>query len=135
MADLKAKAVLKLADAEQRQAPRLRALIGARIVFNNGQATLDCLIRDVSETGAKLTVSALIPLPDRFEVIIPQKGVTRPVRVAWRRATEIGVRFEDDPGSEQASAPESEAALKRHIRALEAKVAWLQSRLALLTEG
>ena len=127
--------MLKLADAEQRQAPRLRALIGARIVFNNGQATLDCLIRYVSETGAKLTVSALIPLPDRFEVIIPQKDVTRRVRVAWRRATEIGVRFEEDQGPEQASPSQSEAALKQRIRALEAQVAWLQSRLALLTEG
>ena len=126
--------MLKLADAEQRQAPRLRALIGARIMFNNGQATLDCLIRDVSETGAKLTVSALIPLPDRFDLIIPQKGVTRRVRVAWRRATEIGVRFEDQ-GSEQTGAPQSEAALKRRIRALEAQVTWLQSGLALLTEG
>ena len=135
MADLKAQAVPKLADAEQRQAPRLRALIGARIVFNNGQATLDCLIRDVSETGAKLTVSALIPLPDRFDLIIPQKGITRRVRVAWRRATEIGVRFEDEQTPEQASAPQSEAALKRRIRALEAEVARLQSRIALLTEG
>jgi PilZ domain len=127
--------MLTLADAEQRQAPRLRALIGARIVFNNGQATLDCLIRDVSETGAKLILSAPVPLPDRFELIIPQKGITRRVRVAWRRATEIGVRFEEDQGSEQAGAPQSEAALKRRIRALEAQVAWLQSRLALLTEG
>jgi PilZ domain len=126
--------MLKLADAEQRQAPRLRSLIGARIVFNDGRSTADCLIRDLSQTGAKLTVSALIPLPDRFELIIPQKGITRRVRVAWRRAGEIGVRFEDQ-GSEQASAPESEAALKRRIRALEAQVAWLQSRLALLTEG
>ena len=45
-----------------RQAPRLRALIGARIVFNNGQATVDCLIRDVSEIGAKLIISAPVPL-------------------------------------------------------------------------
>src|SRR5829696_10231895 len=125
--------MLRLADAEQRRAPRLRALIGARIVFNNGQATVDCLIRDVSETGAKLIISAPVPLPDRFELIIPQKGITRRVRVAWRRATEIGVRFEDR-GSEQASAPHSEAALKRRIRALEAQVAWLQGHLALLTE-
>src|SRR3954447_10484428 len=103
--------MLRLADAEQRQAPRLRSLLGARIEINNGQATVDCLIRDVSETGAKLIISAPVPLPDRFDLIIPQKGVTRRVRVAWRRATEIGVRFADEQAPEQASAPQSEAAL------------------------
>ena len=127
--------MLKHANAEQRQAPRLRSLIGARIVFNNGRATVECLIRDVSETGAKLIVPELIPVPDRFELTIPQKGITRRVRVAWRRATEIGVRFEDEQAPEQASAPQGEAALKRRIRALEAEVARLQSRIALLTEG
>ena len=126
--------MLRLADAEQRRAPRLRSLLGARIEINDGRSTVDCLIRDVSETGAKLIISAPVPLPDGFELIIPQRGITRRVRVAWRRATEIGVRFEDR-GSEQAGAPQSEAALKQRIRALEAQVAWLQSRIALLTEG
>ena len=135
MADLKAQAMLTLANAEQRRAPRIRSLIGARIVFNNGLATVDCLIRDVSETGAKLIVSSPVPLPDRFELTVPQKGTTRRVRVVWRRATEIGVRFEDEQAPEQASAPQSEAALKRRIRALEAEVARLQSRIQLLTEG
>ena len=68
-------------------------------------------------------------------MIIPQKGITRRVRVAWRRATEIGVRFADEQAPEQASAPQSEAALKQRIRALEAEVARLQSRIQLLTEG
>jgi PilZ domain len=126
--------MLTLANAEQRQASRLRSLVGARIVLNNGQATVDCLIRDVSETGAKLILSSPVPLPDRFDLIVPQKGITRRVRVAWRRATEIGVRFEENQGSEQASAPQSEAALKRRVRELEAQVSQLQSRIQLLTE-
>ena len=72
-------------DVNQRIAPRLKSLIAARIVFNNGQSTLDCVIRNLSDTGAKLTVSAAVTLPDCFDLIISQKSVTRRGRIVWRR--------------------------------------------------
>ena len=120
-------------DPNQRVAPRVRTLIAAKIVFNNGQITLDCLIRNLSETGAKLTISDAVTVPDCFDLTIPQKNVTRRVRTAWRRGEEIGVRFEDAPRSESGSPDAS--ALKRRIRELEAEVARLQSRVLQLTEG
>jgi hypothetical protein len=86
----------------------------------------------LSDTGAKLTVSA-VALPDYFDLLIPQKSVTRRVRIAWRRGEEIGVRFKDAPRSESGS-PEA-SALKRRIRELEARVARLQSRILQITEG
>ena len=46
--------------SDQRIAPRLKALLAARISFNNGQSALDCLIRNLSDTGAKLIVSAAV---------------------------------------------------------------------------
>ena len=120
-------------DPDQRIAPRLKALFAARIAFNNGQSTLDCLIRNLSDTGAKLVVSAAVAVPDRFDLFIPQKGVTRRVQIAWRTGEEIGVRFADAPRSEQSG---SEAgALKQRVRELEAEVARLQSRILQLTEG
>src|SRR4029450_1334666 len=82
-------------DPNQRAAPRMRTLIAAKISFNNGQSALDCLIRNLSDTGAKLIVSAAVTLPECFDLLIPQKSVTRRVRIAWRRDEEIGVRFED----------------------------------------
>jgi len=80
-------------DSDQRIAPRLKALLAAKISFNNGQSTLDCLIRNLSDTGAKLIVSAAVTLPECFDLIIPQKSETRRARIAWRRGEEIGVRF------------------------------------------
>jgi len=71
--------------SDQRAAPRMRTLIAAKISFNNGQSTLDCIIRNLSDTGAKLIVSAAIALPDGFDLLIPQKSVTRRVRTVWRR--------------------------------------------------
>ena len=120
-------------DPNQRIAPRVRTLIAARIAFNNGQSTLDCLIRNLSDTGAKLTFSAAVTLPDCFDLMIPQKGVTRRVRVAWRRDQEIGVRFEETAATEHAGS--DVVALKRRIRELEAEVTRLQSRILQLTEG
>ena len=120
-------------DPNQRVAPRIRTLIAAKISFNNGQSTLDCLIRNLSDTGAKLIVSAAIPLPDSFDLLIPQKSVTRRVRIVWRRREEIGVRFEDASPSDRCDPDAS--TLKRRIRELEAEVARLQSRVLQLTDG
>src|SRR5215213_4399665 len=120
-------------DSDPRAAPRLKALIAAKISFNNGQSTLDCLIRNLSDTGAKLIVSAAVTLPECFDLIIPQKSVTRRARIAWRRGEEIGVRFEDASPSDRCDP--SASALKRRIRELEVEVARLQSRVLQLTEG
>ena len=119
--------------SDPRVAPRLKTLLAARINFNNGQSALHCLIRNLSDTGAKLIVSAAVTLPECFDLIIPQKSVTRRARIAWRRGEEIGVRFEDASPSDRCDPDAS--ALKRRIRELEAEVARLQSRVLQLTDG
>ena len=53
-----AQSTLRKADANRRDKPRLRSLIAATILYNNGQSTLECVIRNISEDGAKLTVPA-----------------------------------------------------------------------------
>ena len=121
------------APAEQRRRPRLKSLIAARIVYNNGQSTFDCLIRDLSESGAKLAISALAPVPDTFDLIIPRDNRTYRAWTMWRRANELGVRFEER-SPECASPPQSEAALRARVRELEAEVTRLQARIAQLTE-
>jgi hypothetical protein len=107
--------------------------MAARIAFNNGQSTLDCLIRNLSDSGAKLVVSTAVSLPECFDLFISNKSVTRRVRIAWRRGEEIGVCFEDAPRSESSST--DERALKWRIRELEVEVARLHSRVLQLTEG
>ena len=119
--------------SDQRAAPRMRTLIAAKIGFNNGQSALDCLIRNLSDTGAKLIVSAAVTLPECFDLIVPRKSLTRRVRIAWRRGEEIGVRFEDASPSDRCDPDAS--SLTRRIRELEAEVARLQSRVLQLTEG
>src|SRR4051812_47239076 len=50
--------------SDLRSSRRVRSLIQGRVVFNNRNSTFDCTLRDSSETGARLTFSAHVPIPD-----------------------------------------------------------------------
>ncbi len=79
---------------EHRIAARRRALKGAQIIFNDGASVIDCIVRDVSETGAKLKIPSPLGVPDTFTLSVQADNTRRKCRVAWRRATEMGVAFE-----------------------------------------
>ncbi len=79
---------------ERRAAARLRSLLRGRIVFNNGNSTLDCTIREISPDGARLELADVVTVPDRFDLLIPQKGDTSRAVIVWRRENCIGVTFE-----------------------------------------
>lgn len=73
------------------RAVRSRSLLGARIIFNNGSSTVDCMVRNISGSGAKVTLDSVIDLPDEFQLNIPQRGKTYWARVAWRNHSELGL--------------------------------------------
>lgn len=110
---------------EKRPATRIRTIMNGRIMFNNRSATLDCLVRNLSETGAKLEVSGAVTVPERFELDIPRKGVRRRARMVWRREGEMGVAFEDAA----AEAPADESMADR-VKRLEEENARLRARVA-----
>lgn len=82
---------------DKRASPRHRTLKGAHIVFNNGASTIDCIVRDLSETGARLKVTTVLGIPDLFDLLIEGEGIPRPCRVARRSNSEIGVSFTATP--------------------------------------
>jgi len=53
---------------------------------------LACLVRDMSEKGARIVFSDTVTLPDVVERYIPQREQTLRARVTWRRNDEIGLR-------------------------------------------
>jgi len=116
-------------DANRRDKPRLRSFMAATVLYNNGQSTLDCVIRNISEDGAKLALPAEVALPDRFDLAVPQRNKTYRATMAWRRGGEVGVSLED------ASVATLDAVLRQRIRMLEAEIAQLKSRIVQLTEG
>jgi PilZ domain len=83
--------------SDLRSSRRSRSLLQGKVVFNNRSSTLDCTLRDSSETGARLTFSAHVPIPDEFDLEIPLRGRMHRVRVMWRRADSCRVQFCDAP--------------------------------------
>jgi len=83
---------------DKRRAPRIRSLLQARVVYNNGLASLDCVIRNQSPGGMRLSISQAVLLPDEFDLHIPKKNEVHRVRLTWRRAEEIGVAIVREAG-------------------------------------
>ena len=79
--------------AEKRDALRQRTLKHGRVVVK-GMSTMDCLIRNMSLTGARIAVPNPLALPDHFTLLIGTEGLKRDCEVMSRSETSAGLRFE-----------------------------------------
>jgi zona occludens toxin (predicted ATPase) len=79
---------------ESRNEQRHRTLKPGLIVFNNGFSTIECMVRNLSESGAQLKVESLIGIPDEFQLKLKDAGIAR-AQIAWKRGKTIGVKFID----------------------------------------
>src|SRR4051794_34700004 len=115
---------------ENRVAPRLRSLLKGRITYNNRLSTVECVVRDISATGARLALSHQNVLPDKFELYVPLKEKTYSVEVRWRADEDVGVMFLT--GEESVFPPTEKPSLAARVEHLEAEVAALHGILAKL---
>jgi hypothetical protein len=53
---------------------------------------MDCVIRNLSDSGAKLEVPTVKALPQSFDLMVPGHRPQH-CRVAWRSLREVGVAF------------------------------------------
>ncbi|MBM3520463.1 MAG: PilZ domain-containing protein [Alphaproteobacteria bacterium] len=83
--------------SEARNTRRQRVLKGAKIVFNHSSSVIDCAVRDLSATGAKLVCSDQMAVPAEFSLVTPMDNEMRKARVIWRRDGLIGVEFVGEP--------------------------------------
>ena len=77
---------------ETRTAPRHRVLKAGLIEF--GGVTIDCTVRNVSETGAALEVVSPFYIPDRFTLIVRSDQLKRACHIVWRKEKRMGVTFD-----------------------------------------
>ena len=116
--------------SELRRETRLRTFLKGRIIFNNGNSSMDCLIRDLSASGARLMLSQTATLPAAFDLIIPAKGLTHKATLRWRKDDSIGVTFAEEAARPAPSlADATPAALIARIHELEAENASLRRQL------
>jgi hypothetical protein len=79
---------------ERRTAARKKSFLQGRIFFNNRRTSVDCLIRDFCEHGARLKFSSMTATPDVVELHIPNRDESYRAKVQWRNADEMGVVFD-----------------------------------------
>jgi hypothetical protein len=75
---------------DRRSSPRTKTLKGAQIFWPAGSA-VKCIVRNLSETGAKIEVHS--PVPAIFDLDFDSDRSRRSCRVVWRKEPMIGVRF------------------------------------------
>jgi hypothetical protein len=108
----------------KRQAPRQKSFFRGFAYFGSNPSAVDCLVRDISDTGARLKFSAPPPATDVLDLHIPIKGQTHRARVQWRQADEIGIVFETAAAASAAKSDGGE--LSGRLDRLEGEIAALK---------
>lgn len=80
-------------DDNKRRARRFRVLKQGKIILPNGMTVIDCTVRDLSETGARLLCGDHGAIPNTFRLVFPYDRTMRETEVIWRRPDQLGVRF------------------------------------------
>ena len=69
----------------------------AVISFDDGQKrTIMCVIRDISDGGAGLTVATTDGIPDQFVLTVKGEEEGRACTVRWRQPNRLGISFDDN---------------------------------------
>jgi hypothetical protein len=117
---------------ERRQAGRRKSFLRGLVYFDNKNGALSCLVRDLSDEGARIIFSENVTVPETFDLHILQKNQTLRARVTWRRGDEIGLGFGAvaaaaavAAGSENLDA----TAIAKRVTELEAEIAALRKIL------
>jgi hypothetical protein len=113
---------------ERRSGSRQKSFLQGRIFFNNRRTSVDCLIRDFSEQGARLKFSSATATPDVVELYIPNKDESYRAKVQWRNADEIGVGFDVVAGAPPLAPGTPAADWSARIHKLEHDLASLQRK-------
>ena len=78
--------------AERRKHPRSRVLKSAKLVLG-GSSVIDCIVRNLTNVGARVLVQNTITLPDHLHLTFDGGRSNRACKVAWRRLNETGLEF------------------------------------------
>ena len=77
---------------DRRSSRRMRTLKQGRIVLSDW-TVIDCLIRDMSDEGARLALGGLSELPQAFRLLVISSNMLFPAELEWQRSLLAGIRF------------------------------------------
>src|SRR3984893_6404122 len=105
---------------EKRHASRHKSFLRGYMYIGKSPFPVECLVRDISDTGARLKYSGRILASDIINLHIPNKGQILQARVKWREADEIGISFESN--STTIGAVSADGDLADRVARLEAEI-------------
>ena len=78
---------------EKRAAPRHRVLKHGMLAFGGGGG-IDCMVRNISASGARIDILNPVGLPQAFTLVIETDHFLRRCHAVWSSAQQIGVAFD-----------------------------------------
>ena len=80
---------------ERRASQRRRILKGGKVQIPYLGVRVDCVVRNVSDTGACLVVDSPVGIPDAFDLFMHNSANPMNCRVVWRSGGKVGVEFQN----------------------------------------
>jgi hypothetical protein len=115
---------------DRRQSARDKVIYGGVAKTDDSSASRDCVVRNISETGASLEFSNDFRLPkEQMMLTIARKGRSFLAKIVWWRDNFVGVAFH----GQTPAAPVSD--IEERLRLSEIKKRQLQRRIKQLLEG
>jgi uncharacterized small protein (DUF1192 family) len=112
----------------RRNSRRTKSFLRGFVYVSRKRGALACLIRDLSEKGARIIFSDQVTLPDVVELYIPQREQTLRARVSWRKNDEIGLAFTEVEQRVPDALPTASEIVQR-VALLEAEISSLRATL------
>ena len=78
---------------ERRAVPRHRVFKSGRLAFRGGGG-IDCTVRNISSSGARLDIATPVGLPGQLMLVIEADRFIRPCHAVWSSEKRLGVAFD-----------------------------------------
>ena len=72
---------------------RRKTILGALVISRDGARVIDCMVRDLSDTGAKIRIVAGQAILPRHYLVVSKQPVAYDASIVWSKGSEVGVRF------------------------------------------
>jgi PilZ domain len=77
----------------RRAAPRARSLLTGKIIIGDGRESHDCVVRNLSATGAHVRIAGAVNLPGTVGLLVVKEALLFDAAIVWRRGEQIGLTF------------------------------------------
>jgi hypothetical protein len=135
-----------MGEQDRRRTPRVKTFLRGFVTYDDQAVAADCLVRDISDAGAKLELSENVVIPYLIDLYIPKKDETLRANVLWRYGDLIGVGFRKNANKHRDGAPgggtmmavaqpSHEADLAARLQRIETEIALLRRAIKNLSDN